>query len=88
MSVQLEETKRMAAKLQKECEEYLVVIVQQRQEANDQAKQISAKSEKIEAEENEVKQEGILLPSMWKMKCNIFFQLLLPKRLWTKLCQH
>ena len=49
----------MAAKLQKECEEYLVVIVQQRQEANDQAKQISAKSEKIEAEEIEVKQEGI-----------------------------
>lgn len=61
MSVQLEETKRMAAKLQKECEEYLVVIVQQRQEANDQAKQISAKSEKIEVEENEVKQEGIFL---------------------------
>jgi dynein heavy chain len=59
MSVQLEETKRMAAKLQKECEEYLVVIVQQRQEANDQAKQISAKSEKIEAEENDVKQEGL-----------------------------
>jgi hypothetical protein len=62
MSVQLEETKRMAAKLQKECEEYLVVIVQQRQEANDQAKQISAKSEKIEAEENDVKQEGMLSP--------------------------
>jgi dynein heavy chain, axonemal len=58
MSVLLEESKKKVAKLQRECEEYLVVIVQQRQEANDQAKQISAKSEKIEAEENEVKQEG------------------------------
>ena len=58
MRVQLEESKLMVAKLQRECEEYLVVIVQQRQEANEQAKQIQAKSEKIGQEEEEVKQEG------------------------------
>ena len=38
MSVQLEENKAKAAKFQKECEDYLVVLVGQKREADEQAK--------------------------------------------------
>ena len=38
MSVVLEENKAKAAKFQKECEDYLVVLVGQKREADEQAK--------------------------------------------------
>ena len=38
MSIELEEAKVKVAKFQKECEEYLVVIVQQKRDADDQQK--------------------------------------------------
>ena len=38
MSVQLEENKAKAAKFQKECEDYLVILVGQKREADEQAK--------------------------------------------------
>ena len=38
------------AKISKECEEYLVVIVGQKREADEYAKTVSAKREKIEEE--------------------------------------
>jgi dynein heavy chain len=56
MSISLEETKKMVAKYQKECEEYLMTMVQRRQEANEKAKVVAAKSEKNAQEEAEVKE--------------------------------
>ena len=38
MSVQLEKNKATAAKFQKECEDYLIVLVNQKREADEQAK--------------------------------------------------
>jgi hypothetical protein len=38
LSVQIEENKAKAAKFQKECEDYLVVLVSQKREADEQAK--------------------------------------------------
>ncbi|XP_018599950.2 dynein heavy chain 2, axonemal [Scleropages formosus] len=51
MSVELEEAKKKVAEFQKQCEEYLVIIVQQKREADEQQKAVSAHSEKIGAEE-------------------------------------
>ncbi|KAJ8389320.1 hypothetical protein AAFF_G00121850 [Aldrovandia affinis] len=51
MSVELEEAKKKVAEFQKECEEYLCIIVQQKREADEQQKTVSAHSEKIGAEE-------------------------------------
>uniref|UniRef100_W5N7B2 Dynein axonemal heavy chain 2 n=1 Tax=Lepisosteus oculatus TaxID=7918 RepID=W5N7B2_LEPOC len=51
MSVELEEAKKKVAEFQKQCEEYLVTIVQQKREADEQQKAVSAHSEKIGAEE-------------------------------------
>ncbi|XP_051578639.1 dynein axonemal heavy chain 2 [Myxocyprinus asiaticus] len=51
MSVELEDAKKKVAEFQKQCEEYLVVIVQQKREADEQQKAVGAHSEKIEAEE-------------------------------------
>lgn len=53
MSVELEETKRQVAEYQRECDEYLVVIVQQKRDADDQQKAVSARSEKIVIETQE-----------------------------------
>lgn len=38
MSIELEEAKTKVAQFQKQCEEYLVVIVQQKRDADDQQK--------------------------------------------------
>lgn len=38
MCVELEEAKKKVAEFQKQCEEYLVVIVQQKREADEQQK--------------------------------------------------
>lgn len=38
MSVELEEAKKKVSSFQKECDDYLVVIVQQKREADEQAK--------------------------------------------------
>lgn len=38
MSLELEEAKRKVAEFQKQCEEYLVIIVQQKREADEQQK--------------------------------------------------
>ncbi|KAI5104428.1 dynein heavy chain 2, axonemal isoform X1 [Silurus meridionalis] len=51
MSVELEDAKKRVAEFQEQCEEYLVVIVQQKREADEQQKAVSAHSEKIAAEE-------------------------------------
>lgn len=51
MTVDLEETKGQLAIFQKQCEEYLVVIVQQKRDAEEQEKSVAARSEKIAVEE-------------------------------------
>uniref|UniRef100_A0A3P8VN13 Dynein axonemal heavy chain 2 n=1 Tax=Cynoglossus semilaevis TaxID=244447 RepID=A0A3P8VN13_CYNSE len=51
MSVELEEAKKQVAEFQKQCDEYLSVIVQQKNEADKQQKAVSASSDKIGAEE-------------------------------------
>ncbi|XP_039997326.1 dynein heavy chain 2, axonemal [Xiphias gladius] len=55
MSVELEEAKKQVAEFQKQCDEYLSVIVQQKIEADKQQKAVSANSEKIGAEELQCK---------------------------------
>lgn len=51
MTVELEETKGQLAIFQKQCDEYLVVIVQQKRDAEEQEKSVVARSEKIGVEE-------------------------------------
>nr|XP_060635826.1 dynein axonemal heavy chain 2 [Anolis sagrei ordinatus] len=51
MTLELEEARRKVAEFQKQCEEYLVVIVQQKREADEQQKTVTANSEKIAVEE-------------------------------------
>ncbi|XP_048373762.1 dynein axonemal heavy chain 2 [Sphaerodactylus townsendi] len=51
MTLELEEARRKVAEFQRQCEEYLVIIVQQKREADEQQKTVSANSEKIAAEE-------------------------------------
>ena len=51
MTVELEETKTQLAIFQKQCDEYLVVIVQQKREAEEQEKTVTVRSEKITEEE-------------------------------------
>ncbi|KAM6163721.1 dynein axonemal heavy chain 2 [Rhynchocyon petersi] len=51
MSVELEDAKKKVAEFQKQCEEYLVIIVQQKREADEQQKAVTANSEKIAIEE-------------------------------------
>ncbi|XP_078389870.1 dynein axonemal heavy chain 2 [Cetorhinus maximus] len=51
MSVELEQAKVKVAEFQKQCEEYLMIIVQQKREADEQQKTVSSHSEKIAAEE-------------------------------------
>ncbi|XP_070785989.1 dynein axonemal heavy chain 2 [Enoplosus armatus] len=55
MSVELEEAKKQVAEFQKQCDEYLSVIVQQKIEADKQQKAVSANSDKIGAEELQCK---------------------------------
>ena len=50
MGKELLVTQAEVAEFQKECDEYLVVIVQQKKEADDQAKAVGARREKIQAE--------------------------------------
>jgi len=49
--VELEETKIQLANFQKQCDDYLVVIVQQKRDAEEQEKSVAARSEKITVEE-------------------------------------
>ena len=51
MSIDLEEAKIKVAAFQKQCDEYLVTLVQQKKQADEQQKQVSATSEKIAQEE-------------------------------------
>ncbi|XP_022235820.1 dynein heavy chain 2, axonemal-like [Limulus polyphemus] len=51
MSRELQDAQVQVAKFQKECDEYLVIIVQQKREADEQQKIVSARSEKIAEEE-------------------------------------
>ncbi|KAJ1562004.1 Dynein heavy chain 2, axonemal, partial [Cladochytrium tenue] len=55
ISVELEAAKKQVAQYQKQCEDYLVIIVQQKREADEQAKSVSAKAEKLGVEEEEVR---------------------------------
>ena len=51
MSVELEEKKKQVIKAQKDCEELLVVIVQERRQADEQTKVVMIEKEKIGKEE-------------------------------------
>ncbi|KAK9890592.1 hypothetical protein WA026_011959 [Henosepilachna vigintioctopunctata] len=51
MSVELEEAQTKVAEFQQQCDEYLVIIVAQRKEADEQAKEVGLKSVKISEEE-------------------------------------
>ncbi|XP_076323890.1 dynein axonemal heavy chain 2-like [Tachypleus tridentatus] len=51
MSRELQDAQIQVARFQKECDEYLVIIVQQKREADEQQKLVSARSEKIAEEE-------------------------------------
>ncbi|XP_059574595.1 dynein axonemal heavy chain 2 isoform X3 [Alligator mississippiensis] len=51
MGAELAHAKCRVAEVQRQCEEYLVVIVQQKREADEQQKTVTANSEKIAAEE-------------------------------------
>ncbi|CAG5116906.1 unnamed protein product, partial [Candidula unifasciata] len=51
MSVDLEDAKIMVAACQKECEEFLKTLVQQKREADEQQKSVAIKSERIKEEE-------------------------------------
>ncbi|XP_076026906.1 dynein axonemal heavy chain 2 [Genypterus blacodes] len=55
MSVELEEAKKQVADFQTQCDKYLADIVQQKKEADKQQPAVSARSEKIAAEELECK---------------------------------
>ncbi|KAJ3123528.1 Dynein heavy chain 2, axonemal [Physocladia obscura] len=55
ISVELEVAKKQVAQYQKQCEDYLVIIVQQKREADEQAKGVFAKAEKLGVEEEEVR---------------------------------
>ncbi|XP_078741509.1 dynein axonemal heavy chain 2-like [Lampetra fluviatilis] len=55
MRAQLEEAKRRVADFQRQCEEYLVVIVQQKREADEQQKAVVSHSERISLEEAKCK---------------------------------
>ncbi|ORZ33974.1 dynein heavy chain and region D6 of dynein motor-domain-containing protein [Catenaria anguillulae PL171] len=55
ISVELEAARKQVSQFQKQCEDYLVIIVQQKREADEQAKQVQARSEKLQVEEEEVK---------------------------------
>lgn len=55
ISKELEISKVQVNKFQKECDEYLVVIVQQKRDADDQAKSVALRAEKMGVEEVEVR---------------------------------
>ncbi|KAJ3224818.1 Dynein heavy chain 2, axonemal [Clydaea vesicula] len=55
ISVELEAAKKQVIQFQKQCEDYLVIIVQQKREADEQAKSVTVKAEKIGIEEEEVR---------------------------------
>ncbi|KAJ3335866.1 Dynein heavy chain 2, axonemal [Gonapodya sp. JEL0774] len=55
MSADLEVARKQVAQYQKQCEDYLVVIVQQKRDADEQAKQVLARTEKLMMEEEEVR---------------------------------
>lgn len=55
MSVELEEAQVKVAEFQQQCDEYLVIIVAQRKEADEQQKEVTIKSIKIGEEEVECK---------------------------------
>ena len=47
MSIELEDAKVKVALFQKQCEEYLVVLVQQKREADEQQKSVSLRLESV-----------------------------------------
>ena len=55
MSIELEQKKKVVAKAQTDCEEMLVVIVQEKRIVDEQQKNVNAESEKIGKEEAETK---------------------------------
>lgn len=55
ISKELEVSRTQITTFQRQCEEYLVVIVQQKREADEQAKQVTAKSDTLKQEEEEVR---------------------------------
>uniref|UniRef100_A0A0X3PBI3 Dynein heavy chain 2 n=1 Tax=Schistocephalus solidus TaxID=70667 RepID=A0A0X3PBI3_SCHSO len=51
MSVELEEARVKVAAFQKECDDYLVILVEQKREADEQAKSVTLTKEKIKVDE-------------------------------------
>ncbi|XP_021360073.1 dynein heavy chain 2, axonemal-like isoform X4 [Mizuhopecten yessoensis] len=52
MSIELEDAKIKVAQFQKQCDDYLVTLVQQKREADEQQKSVAQKSERITEEES------------------------------------
>jgi dynein heavy chain len=59
MGEKLREMQKLGARLQQECDSALVVIVQQKQEASDQAKEIEQQEAKLTTEEQDIKEEKV-----------------------------
>uniref|UniRef100_T1INB1 Dynein axonemal heavy chain 2 n=1 Tax=Strigamia maritima TaxID=126957 RepID=T1INB1_STRMM len=59
MSVELVDAQIKVAEFQKQCDDYLVVIVQQKRETDEQSKSVSAKSQKIGEEESRCKRMAL-----------------------------
>ncbi|KAM4714769.1 dynein axonemal heavy chain 2 [Anableps anableps] len=55
MTVELEEAKKELVEFQKQCDQYLAVILKQKGEADEQQKSVGEKSERIQAEELQCK---------------------------------
>lgn len=55
MSVELDKDKTKLAQVQKQCDEYLAVLLKQKKEADDQQKFVAQKSERISEEESKCK---------------------------------
>lgn len=55
MSIELEQKKKVVARAQTECEEMLVVIVQEKRVVDEQQKQVNLESEKIAKDEVETR---------------------------------
>ncbi|XP_041842513.1 dynein heavy chain 2, axonemal [Melanotaenia boesemani] len=55
MSVELEDSRKQVAEFQKQCDQFLTVILQQKREAGEQQKMVTAHGEKIAVEEIECK---------------------------------
>ncbi|KAJ1345264.1 hypothetical protein BSLG_000778 [Batrachochytrium salamandrivorans] len=55
ISAELEVSKKQVSQYQRQCEDFLVVIIQQKRESDEQAKSVTTKAERLGVEEEEVR---------------------------------